>query len=66
MWSILLYCHNEQLFCCEWSCVVHVIMKKQLCFPRIEQCFNREYLDKLLVVFAKYLLDKLTCNSIYK
>ena len=29
MWSILLYCFNEQLFCCERSClhVVHFIVK---------------------------------------
>ena len=33
MWSILLYCFNEQLFCCEWYCldVVHFIVKKKIC-----------------------------------
>ena len=32
MWSIPLYCFNEQLFCCEWSCldVVHFIAKTTL------------------------------------
>ena len=36
MWSILLCCFNEQLFCSEWSCldVIHFIVKKQLCLFR--------------------------------
>ena len=38
MWSILLYCFNEQLFCCEWSCldVVHLIVKKYFVCSGIE------------------------------
>ena len=38
MWSILLYCFNEQLFCCEWSCldVVHFIVKNNFVCSDVE------------------------------
>ena len=38
MWSILLYCFNEQLLCCEWSFldVVHFIVKNNFVCSGVE------------------------------
>ena len=38
MWSILLYCSIEQLFCCEWCCldVVHFIVKNNFVCAGLE------------------------------
>ena len=38
MWSILSYCLNEQLFCCEWSCldVVNFIVKNNFVCSAVE------------------------------
>ena len=50
MWSILLYSFNEQLFCCEWSCldVAYFIVKNNFVGSGVE------YLDGwLLSCFCK-------------
>ena len=42
MWSSLLYCLNEQLYCCVWSCldVVHFIAKTTL-LAQLLGCFRK-------------------------